>query len=281
MDRAGVFSGEPVDGGAVSKYLVQASWEDCPHLDKQAKEELMAAYPPYQRDARTKGIPQLGSGAIYQVPESDILVADFEVPEYYLKAYGMDVGWNRTAAVWGAKDRESGAIYLYSEHYRGQAEPVVHAMAIQSRGKWIPGVIDPAAAGRSQKDGIQLLMQYREMGLDLQPALNAVEAGIYAVWQLLSVGKLKVFKSLGNWITEFRLYQRDTEGRVVKQNDHLMDATRYLIMSGIDRAKASPARLPRAPVYSYGTQPQAWMELFAYVVLGLFGAAVSFLSTHA
>ena len=244
----------------MSKYLVQATWDDVPHLDAEAKAELLAAYPPYQRDARTRGVPQLGSGAIYQVSESDILVEDFEIPAYYLKAYGMDVGWNRTACVWGAKDPSSNTIYLYSEHYRSQAEPVVHAMAIQSRGKWIPGVIDPSAAGRGQRDGIALLRLYKDMGLDLEPATNAVESGIYAVWQLLSAGKLKIFKSLGNWLMEFRLYQRDTDGRIVKQTDHLMDATRYLIMSGVDRMRVAPLKAKYQGALSYRQQAQAWME---------------------
>jgi hypothetical protein len=35
-----------------------------------------------------------------------------------------------------------------------------------------------------------------------------VEAGIRAVWQLMSSGKQNVFRSLGNWLSEFRLYQR-------------------------------------------------------------------------
>ncbi len=78
---------------------------------------------------------------------------------------------------------------------------------------------------------------YRGCGLNLAPAVNAVEAGIYQVWQLMSAGKLKVFASLSNWPQEFRLYQRDTEGKVVKTNDHLMDATRYLIVSGRERAR--------------------------------------------
>src|SRR5215472_15132952 len=226
----------------MSKYLVQATWDDCPHLDEEAKQELLSAYPPYQRDARTRGVPQLGSGAIYQVPESDIVVPDFAVPEFYSRVYGMDVGWNRTACVWGARDPATSVVYLYSEHYRGQAEPVVHVMSIKARGSWIAGVIDPAAAGRSQKDGIQLLLQYRELGLDIEAAVNAVESGIYAVWQMLSGGKLKVFRSLGNWLTEFRLYRRDETGRVVKELDHLMDATRYLCMSGLDRMRVPPVK---------------------------------------
>jgi Terminase RNaseH-like domain len=216
----------------VSKAVVQATWEDVPHLSQQAKDELLASIPAYQRDARTKGIPQLGSGAIYPVPESDVLVPDFEVPKHYPRAYALDVGWNRTACLWAARDNETGVCYLYSEYYKAQAEPVVHAQGIKARGDWIPGVIDPASRGRSQFDGEKLIETYRELGLILAPSKNAVEAGIYETWQLLANGKLKVFKSLVNWLMEFRIYQRDEKGKVVKSNDHLMDCMRYLTLSG-------------------------------------------------
>lgn len=243
----------------MSKAVVQATWSDVPHLSPEAKEQLLSSIPPYQRDARTKGIPQLGSGAIYPIPESDVLVNDFELPPHFPRAYAMDVGWNRTAAIWGARDNETETIYLYSEYYRSHAEPVVHAQGIKARGDWIPGVIDPAARGRSQYDGRRLIEDYRELGLDLEESKNAVEAGIYEVWQLLSVGRLKVFKSLTNWLMEFRIYQRDEKGHVVKQADHLMDATRYLILSGRDRMKVK-APPPKEVKYVYpGQMNQRWM----------------------
>jgi hypothetical protein len=108
------------------------------------------------------------------------------------------------------------------------------------RGVWIPGVIDPAARGRSQVDGTRLIEQYSELGLLLAPAENAVEAGLYAVWERLSDGRLFVFSSLQNWLSEFRIYRRDEKGKIVKQNDHLMDATRYLVMSGAQVACREP-----------------------------------------
>lgn len=223
-----------------SKFVVMATWDDVPHLDDAVKKELWDSIPPFQRDARSKGVPQLGAGAIYPVPESDIVVPDFSIPDHWPRSYALDVGWNRTAAIWGAKDPEIKTVYLYSEHYRGQAEPVIHAHSIKSRGDWIPGVIDPAARGRSQKDGAQLLEQYQDLGLDLTPAVNAVESGLYDVWMRMSGGKLKVFSSLSNWRSEFRLYRRDEKGAIVKKDDHLMDATRYLIVSGLDIAKVKP-----------------------------------------
>ena len=90
-----------------------------------------------------------------------------------------------------------------------------------------------------------------------------MESGIYQVWQLMSSGKLKVFRSLGNWLSEFRLYQRDRDGKIVKQNDHLMDATRYLIMSGRERMKAKPQTEAKVPQYSYDfakSMGQSWMH---------------------
>ena len=213
-----------------SKFSVMASWDDVPHLSESAKKQLLESIPPFQRDSRARGIPQLGSGAIYPVPESEIVVPDFQIPKHWPRGFALDVGWNRTAAIWGAHDRDSDILYMYSEHYRSHAEPSVHAEAIKGRGKWIPGCIDPAARGRSQRDGEQLMQQYVDLGLPLTTAINAKEAGIYNVWQRLSYGKMKIFKSLSNWLAEFRLYRRDEKGQVVKVNDHLMDCTRYLSM---------------------------------------------------
>ena len=217
-----------------SKYVVTITWDDIPHLTKEAKKELWESIPPFQRDARSKGIPQLGAGAIYPVPESEIIVPDFKIPDHWPRSYGFDVGWNRSAAIWGAEDRESNTVYIYSEYYRGQAEPVIHADAIRSRGDWISGVIDPASRGRGQRDGEQLLQQYIDLGLHLTTAKNGVESGIYAVWSRLSSGRLKIFDSLQNFKQEYRLYRRDEKGAVVKSNDHLMDALRYYVVSGID-----------------------------------------------
>lgn len=218
---------------APGKYTVMATWDDVPHLTDTDKKELWEAIPPHQRDARSKGIPQLGSGAIYPVPEEDITVDDFDIPYYWPKAYALDVGWRWTAAIWGAWDRHSDIVYIYSNYKRGQAEPATHVDSIKARGEWIPGVIDPASSGASQLDGKRLSDEYVRMGLHLTFAENAVEAGIHAVYRRLVGGRLKIFKSLSSFFEEYRLYRRDEKGKIVKDNDHLMDGLRYLVMSGM------------------------------------------------
>lgn len=231
-----------------SRYLVTAGWSNVPHLDEDTKRELLNSTPPHLRDARTKGIPSLGSGAIYPVAWEEVECKPFAIPAYWPKAYALDVGWNKTAALWGAKDPSDGVLYIYAEHYRGQELPPVHAEAIKVRGAWIKGAIDPAARGRAQRDGEQLMSQYVSLGLKLTPANNAVESGLYEIWKLLSIGRIRFFSTLQNTKAEYRMYRRDERGRVVKEFDHLMDAMRYLVMTWDQIAAVQAPERSRATV---------------------------------
>jgi hypothetical protein len=161
--------------------------------------------------------------------------------------YALDVGWNRTAALWAALDPQSDTLYIIDEHYLAESPPPVHAAAIRARGQWIPGVIDPASRGRSQADGNQLMQNYKDLGLQIVPAMNAVDAGIQALWQRMAGGTLKVFNTLPNFAKEFVLYRRDEKGKIIKEHDHLMDALRY-IQNNIGRAK-SLDQMRKAPTY--------------------------------
>jgi len=215
----------------VSKAVVTAGWDDVPHLSEAEKARLLASYPPHMRDARTKGIPSIGAGAIYPVSLDDLLVDDHDIPGHWEVGYGMDVGWKATAVVRGALDRTDDIICLTGEYKRGQAEPASHAAAIRLRCPNMIGAIDPASRGRSQKDGSRLIDEYEALGLQLVPAENAVEAGLFEVWTRMTTGRLKIFRSLGMTLQEMRLYRRDERGQVVKENDHLMDCVRYLVMT--------------------------------------------------
>jgi hypothetical protein len=120
----------------------------------------------------------------------------------------------------------------------------------------MPGVIDPACLG-SQMDGKTAMEIYERLGLQLNPAVNAVEAGLTEVWNLMVSGRLKVQEHLHNWRSEFRKYHRDEKGKVVKANDHLMDATRYLVVSGRDYLTIPPQPGRRRVL---GIQNPSWMS---------------------
>jgi hypothetical protein len=218
--------------------MIRATWDDCPHLTDEAKAALLASLPPHQRDARSKGIPALGSGAIYPVPESEITIAPFQIPDWYQICAGMDVGWNWTAAVWIARNPDTGMAYIIDAYKAGQREPAIHAEAIRARGDWIPIAIDPASRGRGQADGTQLFETYCDLGLDLVKAVNAREDGIYRVWQKLSTGNLKVFSTCTTWFSEYRIYRRDEKGQIVKKDDHCLhpDTLLYVEIEGIRKS---------------------------------------------
>ncbi len=218
----------------MSKYVVSCEWDQVPHLDDDYKKALLASYAPHERDARRKGIPSCGSGKIYPVSEDEIVVEPFAIPTHFRKVYGLDPGQRKTAAIWAAQDPSTNIWYLYSEYYKGNCEFAIHASAVKSRGRWIQGVADWAGTVDDRRRVIDMYVE--DHGLILTPADKAVEAGLQKVWEMLSTDQLKVFSNLGNWLGEFRTYARNDRGQVVKRNDHLMDATRYLVMSGLDIA---------------------------------------------
>lgn len=238
--------------------MVTADWDNnAPHLTAQARTDLWNSIPEYQRDARTKGIPQLGAGVIYPIADDDILCDAFPIPSHWLRGYSLDVGWKRTAGIWRAKDPDTGKSYLYDEHYGAEETPEVHAAAIRRRGVWINGKIDPAARGRKQDDGLALMALYDKAiytdGDDDAPtrlpnageltiADNAVETGIYDMLMAFRGGMLKVMRQrCPNFMAEKRLYRRDERGRIVKNFDHAMDAGRYNLKSGDDWLLSLPA----------------------------------------
>jgi phage terminase large subunit-like protein len=215
----------PNDGFSIS----QCTWADVPHLDKAACDEMLATMSPHQRLARSKGIPQLGSGAIYPVEPETYTVNPFEIPKHWLRINALDVGWRMTAAVFGAINPDDGILYIYSEHYMSAEEPSIHAKSIKARGD-ILTIIDSAAHGRSQIDGHNLFDLYKDQGLRLVNANKSVETGLYAVWEMFTSRRLKIFSNCQNIFGELKTYSRDDQGKIIKADDHLMDSLRYLVM---------------------------------------------------
>lgn len=224
------------------KFKVKIGWKDVPHITPEMREEMLKKIPPHLIPCKTEGEPYLGSGAIYPIPVSEIMCeSDIDV-RHMPKAYGFDPGWNKTAAIWGAYDKKSDTIYLYSEYYQGKAECAVHAKGIKARGAWIPGIADPATEyGSKGKDGVSYLPLYEEEGLNLTMANNKnKEERLFQVYERLRTGRLKVCANLKNWFYEYGMYRRDDNGRIVKKNDHLMDATTYLVVHMLDIMETEP-----------------------------------------
>lgn len=224
----------------MSRYIQTCTWADVPHISAEEQADLLKSTPPYLRDARSKGVPQLGSGAVYQFPESDLRVPDFEIPRHWRRWFGLDIGIGShpTACTWQTFDPESSTLYVYNAYRRVSSETALHIAAVKDRGAWIRGVGDAAGLIVTEYDAEQLVSVFQRGGIDVELPDKAVESGVLDVWNLMSAGRFKVFASCAAWFEEYRLYRRDDKGRIVKAHDDLMDATRYGVRSGQARGRS-------------------------------------------
>lgn len=224
-------------------YFQNATWDDALHLDEATKAKLLAAIPEFQHEMRSRGIPMMGEGLIYDVAESAIAVDPFEIPSHWRRVCAVDIGISHdTAAVWTAYDAATDTIYVY-DCYSGNADvPAVHSMAINARGKWIPVVLPHDADNTERGSGRSVAEYYKEAGVNVLfetfynpiggdgKKNNFVEPGIINILQRMKTGRLKVFKTCGKFFEEMRRYHRK-DGRIVKKFDDTMDAARYSILS--------------------------------------------------
>jgi hypothetical protein len=221
------------------KYYIQATWDDNPHLSEESKKQLRATLKPYELEARERGIPSIGSGLVYQVPESEFLVEPFEIPKTWACVFGMDVGFFApTAVVFIAHDKDNDILYLYKEYSVSEKTAAQHAYSLLMMGcDWIPGVCDPAVNQGSQRDGERLIDDYAKAGLRLEKGRYAKELAIDSVLERIRNGKFKVFNNCRKFMDEWRGYSRDEKGKIIKGKDHLMNALEFVIIDGLKLAK--------------------------------------------
>jgi hypothetical protein len=249
--QVNISSGEIGDG----KVFLLAGWDDAQHLDDQQKKNMLANMLPAEIDARTKGMPSIGSGMVYPVLEELITCHSFEIPEHYAHIVGMDFGWtDPTALTFGALDRDRGILYVYFEYSVSGKTPDSHlgdlrTMRLADALWWACVMGDPAGQASSQKDGESLFQLYRSKGLNLVKAENTRSAGILKCLQMMMDGRLKIFKDrCPKLLTEIRTYAYTSKGQIADGNDHLLDALRYMV-SGLRYGKTQTTNAPSFDLY--------------------------------
>ena len=226
--------------------LIQATWDDAPHMTDTVRKQILEALPPHERKMREKGIPVLGSGLVFPLPEEDLLCDPIDIPDHWPRLCGIDFGWDHpTAVTWIAWDRDSDIVYVYDSYSLRQETVPVHASAINARGKWIP-VIWPMDGRQADKgSGKNLTEQYRKesvnmlrehfsnppsQGMKEGTGGNSVEAGIQQMLTRFQTKRLKIFKNQGKLLEELRMYHRK-DGKIVPIHDDVISALRYCVMS--------------------------------------------------
>ena len=233
--------------------LLTATWNDAPHLTEEEKEQRLAAFPPHEREMRSKGIPMMGSGLIFPFSEENIVVTPLEIPTHWPQIIGIDFGGGRSkgghpfAAAKLAWDRDSDSVYLTSE-YRVKAHiPTQHADVIKKWGDWILVAWPHDGLNTEKGTGIQLRQEYESAGLNMYrdratnppdfsagkkegEGGNSREKSLLDMYNRFENGKFFVFSSCRMFLEEMRMYHRDEKGKIVDLMDDMISATRYAHM---------------------------------------------------
>ena len=194
--------------------------------------------PEVLRDRMLNGIWRENEGAVYSEFDEDIhTVEPFAIPEDWTRVRAIDFGFtNPFVCLWGAIDHD-GRLYLYRELYRSQTLTMDNAQEIknQSSGEkyqW-------TAADHDAEERAEL----NRYGIPTTAAKKEVTTGIAAVKKRLAKAadgkpRLFIFSNLKHTLNEIYAYEwlppkegHNAKEEPRKENDHAMDALRYMVMA--------------------------------------------------
>lgn len=225
------------DPGASDRHITRMTIDDAHHYSPEERARIIASYPEHEREARTQGVPVLGSGAVFPVADERILCDPVPLQDHWFYIGGMDFGYDHPfAASQIAWDRDTDIIYVIAEYRERKQTPILHVAGIRAWGKDLPWAWPHDGLQHDKGSGEPLAAQYRENGLQLLPhhaqfddGSIGVEAGLFEMLDRMQTGRFKVFRTCSMWMGEKRLYHRK-DGKLVKLMDDLLSSTRYAIM---------------------------------------------------
>lgn len=239
------FMDDPEQG----QYMQTATWDDAPHLNEEVRNKILAAYPAYQRDMRSRGTPLMGAGLIFEHSEQAIKCPRFEIPDHFFILNGMDFGWDHPQAhIQLAIDPDTATVYVTQAWKKSKTQPWEAWESVKRWADGIPtawphdGLQHEKGSAKQQKE------YYEEAGWTMlddhstwKDGGNGVEAGLMELNNLMKTGRFKVFEDLFEVFEELREYHRKTQPSgmsvIVKTKDDIIDAIRtaYMMLRHAER----------------------------------------------
>ncbi len=249
------------DAGAQDRKVITMTIDEALHYSEEQRRKIIDSYPEHEKEARARGVPILGSGAIFPISDESITCDPFKIPNHWFRLGGVDFGYDHpfgaTEIVW---DKDTDTIYITKEYREPKKTPIIHAAALKpwsGATQWMPFAWPHDGLQHDKGSGEELAKQYRDQGLNMlleratfEDGGNGVEAGLFEMLDRMQTGRLKVFSTCTKWMEEKRLYHRK-EGKVVKLMDDLISSTRYAIM--MKRRAIQPANAYVAEGHRYET----------------------------
>jgi phage terminase large subunit-like protein len=211
---------------------------DAEHIAPEDRAAIIAGYPAHEREARSKGVPMLGSGRIFPYSEESITEPTLEyIPPHWVKLWGIDFGIGHAfAAGLIAWDKDNDVIHvLHTVRVKDQL-PLQHAVPLKTVGANVPVAWPHDGTQREKSSGETLAKAYKDVGLRMLGAHatwpdggNSTEAAVLELQQRMTTGRFKVAAHLSEFFDEFRMYHRK-DGLIVKLHDDILSAIMKAIM---------------------------------------------------
>lgn len=224
------------------KYLVCMNIYEAKHYtpEKLRKiESLYSGLSESERKARMMGVPTMGSGLVYPIEVEDIKW-DYlgNIPRNWKRLCGLDFGRGEhpMGLTWIAYDVVTDIIYVYDCEKTKNKSAAENSSIIKKKGEWIP-VTYPHDFNRDTGVGSKYREVYKAEGLRLTPThaqdkdgSNRVESGLIEIRNRMQSGRFKVARHLSEWFKEFQTYRYGDDGKPIKENDDILDSTRYAVV---------------------------------------------------
>lgn len=228
----------------MTRHVTRMEIKDALHYSEAQRLRVVAAYPKHSRDARARGIPAIGEGAIFPIADDLITVTPFPIPDHWLRLGGLDFGWDHpTAAIELVLDPDARIYYVTKCYRKRELLPIQHVAALKGWGLRLPfawGLEGLQTKLSDNPEQTQKLFRKHGLTMLMEHATFAnggvgVERGLIEMLELMEQGQFKVFSTCREWFEEKSTYHRkrksqDGVAQVVKVHDDLMDATRYAFM---------------------------------------------------
>lgn len=228
-----------MDEPSPDRGIISMTIDDALHIKPEDRQKIIDGYKPHEREARARGIPLLGSGAIFTVPEGNVVEPTMmNIPSYWTKLWAVDFGIGHPfAGALLAWDKDADVIHVIDAFKMSDALPINHAARMKTIGADVPVAWPQDGTSREKSSGIALKDLYKKEGLRMlddhatwPDGGNSTEAGVEEMREREMNGKLKYAAHLSELLEERRFYHRK-DGQIVKLKDDILSAVRIGVMA--------------------------------------------------
>lgn len=239
---------------------LRVTWDDIPEYDlwgeplflKEAREQLYRDYMPHERDARTKGIPMSGRGAVFPFREYPLYKTEdlpHDWPERFCRFISFDLGLaeDPTVISFLLYDEANDIIYLHNQLVLHDMTPYQYGgYLITKETRDVPIGLPPDAATPGKytlsEQSVREVLE-DEFGLDCIPKpilnppdsrgriTNSISYGVNLMRIRMENGKMFINETCSHFLTEASTYVVDEKGKFeAPRGDHCIDSARYGVL---------------------------------------------------